>query len=65
MLVARDVGEALDEGGQRALALVVVDDEVLAGEGEHPLDDHVVDRDRLDERLEVLGLARQPVDARA
>ena len=34
MLVAGDVGEALDEAGQGALALVVVDDEVLAGEGE-------------------------------
>ena len=43
--------------------LVVLDDEVLAGEGEHPLDDHVVERDRLDQRLEVLGLAGEVVDA--
>ena len=49
--------------GQRALLLVVLDDEVLPRQGEHPLDDHVVERDRLDERLEVLGLAREPVDA--
>ena len=33
------------------------------GEGQHPLDDHVVERDRLDQRLEVLGLAREVVDA--
>ena len=63
VLVARDVDEALDEARQRALALVVVDDEVLAGEREHPLDHHVVDRDRLDERLEVLRLDGEPVDA--
>ena len=30
---------------------------MLAGEGEHALDDHVVDRHGLDQRLEVLGLA--------
>ena len=36
---------------------------MLAGQREHALGDHVVDRDRLDERLEVLGLAREPVDA--
>ena len=51
VLVAGDVAEPLDEAGQRALLLVVADDEVLAGEGEHPLDDHVVERDRLDQRL--------------
>ena len=65
VLVARDLVEALDEAGQRAVLLVVADDEVLAREGEHALDDHVVERDRLDQRLEVLGLAREPVDARA
>ena len=64
VLVARDLGEALDEARQRPHPLVVVHDEVLAGEGEHALDDHVVDRHRLDQRLEVLGLDRQPVDAR-
>ena len=65
MLVAGDVREALDEARQRPLALVVVDDEVLAGERQHPLDHHVVDRDRLDQRLDVLGLDREAVDARA
>src|SRR3954447_11063991 len=44
-------------------ALVVVDDEVLAGQRQHPLEHHVVDRDRLDERLEVLGVGREAVDA--
>ena len=63
VLVAGDVREALHEGRQRPLLLVVVDDEVLAGEGEHPLDDHVVDRHELDRALEVLGLARQAVGA--
>ena len=63
MLVARDVREAVHEAGQRAGPLVEVDDEVLAGQGQHPLGDHVVDRDRLDERLAVLGLDRQAVDA--
>ena len=53
---SRATSEPLDEAGQRALPLVVVDDEVLAGEGEHALDHHVVERHRLDERLEVLGL---------
>jgi hypothetical protein len=38
---------------------------VLAGEGEHALDDHVVDRHGLDERLDVAGLDGQAVDARA
>ena len=47
------------------MPLVEVHDEVLAGEREHPLDDHVVERHRLHERLEVLGLGRQPVHARA
>ena len=64
VLVARDVREALDEARQRPLALVVVDDEVLAGEREHPLDHHVVDRDRLDERLE-RPRARRRADRRA
>jgi hypothetical protein len=36
MLVAGDLGEALDERGQGALALVVVDDEVLSGERQIP-----------------------------
>ncbi len=65
MLVAGDVGEAFDEGRQRADAFVVGDDEVLAGEREHALDHHVVDRDGLDQRLGVLGLLREPVDAPA
>ena len=64
VLVARDLGEALDEARQRPHPLVVIShDEVLAGEGEHALDDHVVDRHGLDERLEVLGLGREAVDA--
>src|SRR5688572_26685406 len=63
VLVARDVVEALHEAGQRALLLVVLKDEVLAGESQHPLDDHVVERHRLDQALEVLRLARQMVDA--
>jgi hypothetical protein len=63
VLVARDVGEAGDEARQRAHPLVVVDDEVLAREGQHPFDDHVVDRHRLDERLEVIGGRREPVHA--
>jgi hypothetical protein len=63
VLVAGDLREAVDEAGQRADPLVVVDDEVLAGEGEHPLEHHVVDRDRLDQRLEVLGPRRQAIDA--
>ena len=65
VLVAGDVDEAFDEGRQRADAFVVGDDEVLAGERKHPLDHHVVDRDGLDQRLGVLGLAREPVDAPA
>ena len=64
VLVARDLREALDEARQRPHPLVVVHDEVLAGEGEHALDDHVVDRHGLDERLEVLGLDGEPVDPR-
>ena len=48
--------------GQRAHLLVVLKDEVLAGEGEHPLDDHVVERDRLHQHLEVLGVAGEAVD---
>jgi hypothetical protein len=36
---------------------------VLSGEREHALDDHVVERDRLHQRLEVLRLARELVDA--
>src|SRR3954470_860157 len=61
MLVAGHVGEARNEAGQRAGPLVEVDDEVLAGERQHPLGDHVVDRDRLDERLAVLRLDGQAV----
>jgi hypothetical protein len=38
---------------------------VLAGQRQHPLDDHVVERHGLDQRLEVLGFARQPVHPRA
>jgi len=61
VLVASHVGEALHEGGQGAPALVEVDDEVLAGEREHALDDHVVDRHRLYQDPEILGLAGQAV----
>src|SRR3954453_7820338 len=63
VLVARDVVEALDESRQRAVLLVVADDEVLAGQGEHSLDDHVVERDGLHQRLEVAGVAGELVDA--
>ena len=63
MLVAGDFVEALAEPRERADFLVVLEDEVLPGEGEHALDHHVVQRDRLDECLEVLGLAGEVVDA--
>ena len=63
MLVAGDVREALDEGRQGALLGVVVDDEVLAGEGQCPLDDHVVERDRLDQGPGVLGVGGELVHA--
>jgi hypothetical protein len=36
---------------------------MLAGEGQNALDDHVVERDRLHERLQVVGTAGQPVDS--
>ena len=65
VLVAGDVREPCDEAGEGPVALVVVDDEVLPGEREHPLGDHVVDRHGFDERLKVLGLRRQAVDAGA
>ena len=65
MLVAGDVAEPLDEGGQRPFLLVEVHDEVLAGEGQHPLDHHVVERHRLDHRLGVLRFLRQPLGPRA
>jgi hypothetical protein len=61
--VAGDPREAVDEARQGPGALVVVDDEVLAGQRHHPLEDHVVDRDRLHERLEVLRLGGQAIDA--
>ena len=38
---------------------------MLAGEGQHPLDDHVVERHRLHQGLQVLGLSGQAVDALA
>jgi hypothetical protein len=41
VLVARDLREAVDEARQRPGLLVEVDDEVLAGERQHALDDHV------------------------
>ena len=63
VLVAGDLVEALAEAGQGAHLLVVLEDEVLPGEGEHPLDDHVVERDRLHQQLEVLRAARQAVHA--
>src|SRR5438093_5761499 len=63
VLVACHVGEPRDERRQRPHPLVVVDDEVLAGQGERALDDHVVQRDRLDQALVVLGLDGQAVDA--
>src|SRR3954451_17211733 len=59
---ASHVLEALDEARQRLLLLVVLDDEVLPGERERPLDDHVVEGDRLDQELGVLRLGRQAVD---
>ena len=51
VLVPGDQVEALDEARKHSLSLVVVDDEVLAGKGKHPFDDHVIERDRLYERL--------------
>ena len=45
--------------GQGPHPLVVVDDEVLPGERQHPLDHHVVEGDRLDQRVAVLGLLRR------
>ena len=56
VLVAGDVREPLDETRQGPHALVVVDDEVLSGEGEHPLDHHVVERHGLDQGVPVAGL---------
>src|SRR5829696_4980444 len=63
VLVTGDFVEALDEAGERALLLVVLEDEVLAGEGEHALDDHVVERDRLNQLLEIPGPASEMVHA--
>ena len=63
VLVAGDVREALHEAGQGADSRVVLDDVVLPGKRQGPLDDHVVERDRLDEGLRVLGLGGEAVDA--
>ena len=60
VFVPRDEVEALHEPRQRALALVEVDDEVLARERQHPLYHHVVERDRLDQRVEIRRLGGQP-----
>ena len=63
MLVASHVLEALDESRKRSLRFVVVHDEVLPGEGQHPLDDHVVDRHGLDQRLGILRFGGEAIGA--
>jgi hypothetical protein len=63
VLVGGDVPEALGEPRHQALLLVVVEHEVLAGERQGHLDEHVVPRDEADLDLEVRGtsIRRRPV----
>src|SRR5207237_2023682 len=61
-LVSRDRGEAAVEAAfGEALLAHRLQLEALAGERDRGLDDDVVERHTLDERVEVLGIARQPL----
>ena len=60
MLVAGDVREALLEPRQQLLLLVVVEHEVLAGQRQRALDDHVVGDYEVDLGLHVTGVCDQP-----
>ena len=61
VLVARDVGEALGEARQQLVLLVVVEHEVLAGQRERALDDHVVGGHEVDLRVHVARVRDQPL----
>ena len=53
MLVLRDAPEALEVARAAALALEPLGLEVLAGQRQRPLDDHVVGHDEVDLGLDV------------
>src|SRR5713101_3338980 len=64
-LVARDGGEAAIEAAVGAPQLTHrLELESLPGQGDRRLDDDVINRDALDERVEVLRVARQALGSR-
>ena len=61
VLVLLDQAEALVEARVEVVVRGVLDDDPLARHRQHPLGDHVVGDDALDEELEVVGLVLDPV----
>ena len=55
----------LDSADRGESQLLSYRDLYLLWERQHALDHHVVDRDRLHQRLQIVGLDAQPVDAPA